>query len=65
MLLLVAYIEKIDGKPIVKGQDYFPATGRQSRKKVLLAIYNPATGKRFRYHHQSYQHRANKVNLLV
>ena len=40
-------IEKIDGKPIVKGQDYFPLLEGKAGRKVLLAIYNPATGKRF------------------
>lgn len=40
-------IEKIDGKPIVKGQDYFPLLEGKAGRRVLLAIYNPATGKRF------------------
>ncbi|MDO4181093.1 MAG: S41 family peptidase, partial [Bacteroidales bacterium] len=40
-------IEKIDGQPIVKGQDYFPLLEGKAGRKVLLAMYNPATGKRF------------------
>lgn len=40
-------IEKIDGKPIAKGQDYFPLLEGKAGRKVLLAIYNPANGKRF------------------
>ena len=40
-------IEKIDGQAILKGQDYFPLLEGKSGKKVLLAMYNPATGKRF------------------
>ena len=47
MLLPGCIIEKIDGKPIVKGQDYFPLLEGKAGRKVLLAIYNPATGKRF------------------
>lgn len=40
-------IEKIDGKPIQKGQDYFPLLDGKAGRNVLLAVYNPATGKRF------------------
>ena len=40
-------IEKIDGQAILKGQDYFPLLEGTSGKNVLLAMYNPATGKRF------------------
>lgn len=31
----------------MKGQDYFPLLEGKAGRKVLLAIYNPATGKRF------------------
>ena len=40
-------IEKIDGQPIEAGKDYFPLLEGKAGKKVLLAIYNPANGKRF------------------
>lgn len=40
-------IEKIDGQAIVKGQDYFPLLEGKAGRKVLLTMYNPATGKRF------------------
>lgn len=40
-------IEKIDGQPIVKGQDYFPLLEGKAGRKILLAMYNPTTGKRF------------------
>lgn len=40
-------IEKIDGEPILKGKDYFPLLEGKAGRKVLLAMYNPATGKRF------------------
>ncbi len=40
-------IEKIDGKAIEAGKDYFPLLEGKVGKKVLLAVYNPATGKRF------------------
>jgi len=40
-------IEKIDGQPIEAGKDYFPLLKGKAGKKVLLAIYNPANGKRF------------------
>ena len=40
-------IEKIDGKPILKDQDYFPLLEGKAGRKVLLAMYNPANGKRF------------------
>lgn len=40
-------IEKIDGQAIVKDQDYFPLLEGKAGRKVLLTIYNPATGKRF------------------
>lgn len=40
-------IEKIDGNPILKKQDYFPLLEGKVGRKVLLAIYNPANGKRF------------------
>ncbi len=40
-------IEKIDGQTIEAGKDYFPLFEGKAGKKVLLAIYNPANGKRF------------------
>lgn len=40
-------IEKIDGEAIVKGMDYFPLLDGKAGRKVQLAIYNPATNKRF------------------
>ncbi len=40
-------IEKIDGQPILKGKDYFPLLEGKAGRKVILAIHNPATGKRF------------------
>ena len=40
-------IEKIDGKPIGKDTDYYPMLDGKAGKNVLLAVYNPATGKRF------------------
>ena len=40
-------IEKIDGKTIEAGMDYFPLLEGKAGKKVLLAMYNPANGKRF------------------
>ena len=40
-------IEQIDGQAIEAGMDYFPLLEGKAGKKVLLAIYNPANGKRF------------------
>lgn len=40
-------IEKIDGKPIKAGEDYFPLLEGKAGKKVLLSVYDPSTGKRF------------------
>lgn len=40
-------IEKIDGTTIEAGMDYFPLLEGKTGKKVLLAMYNPANGKRF------------------
>ena len=40
-------IEQIDGRTIEAGMDYFPLLEGKAGKKVLLAIYNPANGKRF------------------
>ena len=40
-------IEKIDGQAIQAGMDYFPLLEGKAGKKVLLAMYNPSTGKRF------------------
>lgn len=40
-------IEKIDGSPIKAGEDYFPLLEGKSGRKVVLAIFNPSSGKRF------------------
>ncbi len=40
-------IEKIDGNTIKAGQDYFPLLEGKAGKKVVLSIYDPASGKRF------------------
>ena len=40
-------IEQIDGQAIEAGMDYFPLLEGKAGKKVLLAIYTPANGKRF------------------
>ena len=40
-------IEKIDGQLIGKDTDYYPMLDGKAGKNVLLAVYNPATGKRF------------------
>lgn len=40
-------IEKIDGKEIKSGMDYYPLLSGKAGKKVLLNVYNPATKKRF------------------
>lgn len=40
-------IEKIDGTSITPEQDYFRLLNRKSGKRVLLSIFDPASGKRF------------------
>ena len=40
-------IEKIDGQPIRAGEDYFPLLEGKAGKQVRLAIYDPATNRRF------------------
>lgn len=40
-------IEKIDGEPILAGQDYFPLLEGKGGKKIRLTIYDPETSKRF------------------
>ena len=40
-------IEKIDGQVIKAGMDYFPLLEGKAGKNVLVAMYNPATSKRF------------------
>lgn len=40
-------IEKIDGQAIQAGMDYFPLLEGKAGKNVLVAVYNPITGKRF------------------
>ncbi|MDO4756347.1 MAG: S41 family peptidase, partial [Parabacteroides sp.] len=40
-------IEKINGTPIKAQEDYYPLLSGKADKKVLLAVYNPATKERF------------------
>lgn len=40
-------IEKIDAQPILADADYFPLLEGKAGRKVVLSVYNPATGKRF------------------
>lgn len=40
-------IEKIDGKAIKKGENYYPLLDGKAGKKVLLSVYNPLTKERF------------------
>ncbi|HIZ85770.1 MAG TPA: PDZ domain-containing protein, partial [Candidatus Coprenecus stercoravium] len=40
-------IEKIDGEPVLAGQDYFPLLEGKAGKKIRLSIYDPETSKRF------------------
>lgn len=40
-------IEKVDGVAIKAGADYFPLFEGKAGRKVVLSVYNPATGKRF------------------
>lgn len=40
-------IEKIDGKAIPAGADYYPLLNNKAGKKVMLSVYNPATKVRF------------------
>lgn len=40
-------IEQIDGVAIRAGADYFPLLEGKAGRKVVLSVYNPATGKRF------------------
>lgn len=40
-------IEKIDGTPIKKGENYYPLLDGKAGKKVLLSVYNPSTKERF------------------
>uniref|UniRef100_UPI002609EF26 S41 family peptidase n=1 Tax=Bacteroides sp. TaxID=29523 RepID=UPI002609EF26 len=40
-------IEKIDGTAIKAGSDYFPLLEGKAGRKVVLSVYDPATGKRF------------------
>ena len=40
-------IEKIDGQAIQADMDYFPLLEGKAGKNVLVAMYNPTTGKRF------------------
>ena len=40
-------IEKIDGEPIIAGQDYFPLLEGKVGERIRLTVYNPETSKRF------------------
>lgn len=40
-------IEKVDGIAIRAGADYFPLFEGKAGRKVVLAVYDPSTGKRF------------------
>lgn len=40
-------IEKIDGVAIKAGSDYFPLLEGKAGRKVVLSVYDPATGKHF------------------
>lgn len=40
-------IEKIDGVAVLAGADYFPLLEGKVGRKVVLSVYDPATGKRF------------------
>lgn len=40
-------IEKVDGVTIKASADYFPLFEGKAGRKVVLSVYNPATGKRF------------------
>ena len=40
-------IEAIDGVKIAKDNDYYPLLAGKAGKKVRLAVYDPATGRRF------------------
>lgn len=40
-------IEKIDGEPIVAGQDYYPLLEGKVRKPVRVSVYDPKKHKRF------------------
>lgn len=40
-------IEKIDGRPIAAGEDYFPLLNRRAGRRTLVSIYRPADGSRW------------------
>ena len=40
-------IEKIDGEPILAGQDYYPLLEGKVGERIRLSVYNPETSKRF------------------
>lgn len=40
-------IEKIDGKAILAGADYYPLLNNKAGKKVMLSVYDPTTKTRF------------------
>lgn len=40
-------IQKIDGKEVKAGEDYFPMLAGKVGKKVMLSVYDPATKKTF------------------
>lgn len=40
-------VEKIDGKAIADGEDFYPLLNRRAGKRTLVSIYRPAEGKRW------------------
>ena len=40
-------IEQIDEQPVKAGEDYFPLLAGKVGKRVMLSVYDPATGKHF------------------
>ncbi len=40
-------IEKIDGKEIKQGEDYYPLLNKKAGKRTLITIYDPATKERW------------------
>ena len=56
-------VEKINNKEIKAGEDYYPLLAGEAGKKVLLAVYDPATGKRFEQQVKAISYGAQR-NLL-
>ena len=40
-------VEKIDGRAIADGEDFYPLLNRRAGKRTLVSIYRPAEGKRW------------------